>query len=266
MNNLHPLHVLVTRPSPAGEELCRLIEQNGGEATHFPTIAFAPPKDTTAFQQAIAALSSMDWLIFISPQAVSASLPAIRRAWPHFPPRVKLAAVGSKTAKAIQEAGLPKAVYPKEDWRSEGLLGLAEFQSISGTNIAIVRGEGGRDYLEKSLLSRGAQVSHLIAYQRVLPKEAVGHYVDLFKRRQIDVVVCTSFEGVSHFKQLLGNEAGSLIKEVPLVVVSERIKTLAHDLGFQTIWVAREVSQEAILELLLERRNELCQMKQKRNG
>jgi uroporphyrinogen-III synthase len=170
--------------------------------------------------------------------------------------------VGSGTAKALKEAGYLVAAHPELNWSSEGLLDLPEFQTIAGKKIAIVRGEGGRELLEKTLLSRGALVSHVIAYQRVLPEIETCPYVDLFKHRQIDVVVCTSYEGVRHFKILLGTNAWLDIKDIPLIVMSERIKTLAHDLGFQTIWVARHASHDAILELLAQKRNELCQIKQ----
>lgn len=255
-------HVLVTRPSPAGEELCNLIRQCGGVATHFPTIEFAPPQDLSAYQRAIASLGTQDWLIFISPQAVYSSIPAIRSAWPHFPPKVRLAAIGSGTAKALKEAGYRVATQPTAEWSSESLLDLPEFQEVDGKNITLVRGEGGRDLLAKTFSSRGAKVSHVIAYQRIIPKAAPKLYCDLLKTRKIDAIVCTSFEGVRNFKTLLGTTNWPYIKGIPLIVVSERIKSLAHDLEFQPIWVAHNASNEVILELLLQRENELCQMKQ----
>lgn len=265
MNRLQGLTVLVTRPSPSGELLCEHIQQQGGKAIHLPTIAFAPPHDGQVFLQALATLGEQDWLIFISPQAVYASIPSIRQQWPHFPPHVKLAAVGSGTAKALTEAGYIVEACPRIEWNSEGLLELEIFQQVQGKNIMIVRGEGGRDILANTLTARGAHLSHLIAYERVLPSINTDACEKLLAAHQIDAVVCTSCDGVRHYKQLLP-ASWLFIKEIPMVVMSERIKILARDLDFQTIWVTRNASPDAILEILAERKEELCQNKRTKSS
>lgn len=261
MISLQHLHVLVTRPHPAGEELCKQIRQYGGEATHFPTIVFAPVDDAVGMKQVLEEIVFQDWLIFISPQAVYASIPMIRAAWPHFPPQLQIAAVGAGTAKALNQAGYRVAVYPEGEWSSEGLLDLSVFRNINGKKITLVRGVGGRETLEKMLLSRGAHVAHLIAYQRLLPTIDVRPFYHLFEQRKLDVVVITSCDGIKHYKILFGSTGWHYIKDTPVIVTSERIKKLAHDLDFKNIWVAKNASHEMILQTLAERRNELCQIK-----
>lgn len=258
---MNKLHILVTRPHPAGTELCHLIESQGDQAIHLPTIAFEPPTDLSKFQQSIDALGEQDWLIFISPQAVYASIAAICKAWPQLPPSVTVAAVGEGTAKALKKAGYIVATHPPAEWSSEGLLALPEFQSIQGKKVAIIRGEGGRELLEKTLLTRGAEVMHVIAYQRVIPKIKMSSYLNLLKQKTIDVMICTSYEGVQNLKKLFGDTGSLYLPSIPLIVVSQRIKILAQDLGFQTIWVASNASHQAILEVLAQKRNELCQTK-----
>lgn len=253
--NLSKLRVLVTRPEPQGSELCRLIQRFGGEAVNFPAIEFAPPADTDLLQQAVASLGDQDWIIFISPRSVYSSVPLIRQHWPEFPPQVKFAAVGEGTAKALKEAGYNTDARPETEWNSEGLLNLPVFQhaAIAGKNIAIVRGEGGRELLDRVFAERGARVTPVIAYQRVLPQVDVSEYLRLLQQKRLDVIVCTSFDGVQNLKTLIGHAGWTYLKELPLMVMSERIKMLACDLGFQTIWVARNAGQTAILELLHEK-------------
>lgn len=252
MSNLDKLRVMVTRPQPQGMELCRLIDSCGGQAVSFPTIEFAPPTDVKAFQQAILLLGEQDGLIFISPQAVYASVTAIREVWRQFPLHVQFAAVGAGTANAMQEAGFTQIIYPSHDWSSEGLLDLPEFQNITHKLWAIISGEGGRDVLEKTLIARGAHVLPVIAYQRVLPQVDPAPYLALFKQYQIDVVVCASYESIRNLKILLGKEGWPFIRVVTLVVMSERLKVLAQDLGFQTICVARNASHKAVLDALVD--------------
>lgn len=257
MNQLANLHILVTRPEPQGRALCLQIEERGGRALSFPTIAFAPPPDMHAFQEAIAKLGQQDWLIFISPQAVSASLVAMRSQWPVFPSTLRLAAVGAGTAKALQAAGYNVTVCPRDEWSSEALLDLPDFQSVVGKHIAIIRGVGGRELIDRTLAERGAHVLPVMAYQRVLPPSDTSKILPLLEQKKINIIICTSFEGVRNLTLLLGDSAWPYLKELPLIVMSERIKVLAHDLGFQTIWVTPKASSEAILDVIVQRKDEL---------
>lgn len=248
MNDLKDLCFLVTRPEPQGRELCGEITSRGGSAVSFPVIAFSPPPDHSAYLQCIAALGHQDWLIFISPQSVYSTTEAMTKAWPRLPERVNIAAIGAGTAKALNQAGLHVDIHPHSDWSSDGILALPAFQSVKGQKIAVLRGAGGRELVDQALSDRGAKVMTVIAYERVLPDVDTRPVLDLLRKNKIDVIICTSFEGVKNLKTLLGEDGWLFIRKIPLVVMSERIKSLAHDLGFQTIWVTRNASQTAILD------------------
>lgn len=251
MSSLKSIVALVTRPGEKGLALCELIRKAGGKAIHYPTIAFAPPHDQLAFEQAIKNMGAANWWIFVSPQAVAASALAIKERWPTLPAR--LAAIGKGTADAIVAAGLSSSqslpvLYPHEAWHSEGLLALPEFQSVALQTIAIIRGEGGRDYLEKNLMAAGAHILPVIAYRRVLPTLPAPTFFD---DSDVNVVIVTSGEALSNLYQLVNHEVWQQFKKIPLVVISERIKKLAQDLGFQTIWLADQPAHNAILKVIM---------------
>lgn len=254
---LRNLTILVTRPEPQCTELCREINTMGGRAIAFPTIAFAPPPDIQAFQAAIQQLGNQTWIIFISPQAVVASVPAIRQTWSTLPPTVQFAAIGAGTAKSLIAAGYQSAIQPDTEWSSEGLLAMPDFQQVQGMSIAVVRGVGGREMIDRELRLRGAQVLPVIAYQRIVPDIDLTPCLNALQAKQIDMIVCTSFESVNNLKNMLGDAAWPLLEKIPLIVMSERVKLLAEALGFRTIWVTRGASQAAIVELIAERGNVL---------
>lgn len=258
--DLSSLHILVTRPGAAGAELCAQVEAQGGKALHFPVIAFAPPADEQAFQEAIHALGDQDWIIFNSPQSVKAAVPMMRAVWPVFPEQVKFAAVGAGTAQALHAAGYRAALYPEQKWSSEELLAMPALQSISGKKIAIVRGTGGRELIEKVLHERGAHVTSCIAYQRMLPVVNAGACLELIKKNQLHVMVAGSFESVSNLVLLLGSDCWPQLKEIPLIVMSERVKKLAAESGFRTIWVTQTASNDAIINQISEKKEILCQI------
>lgn len=253
---LHGLSVLVTRPSPQGEKLCQQIDAQGGQAIYFPTIAFAPPQDADAYLQAIDQLGEQEWLIFISPQAVQACVPDLRRRWPVMPARVKFAAIGGGTAAALRAAGY-QAALPDQEWNSEGLLALPAFRAVNQMKIAVIRGEGGREMIDKTLTERGAKLLPVLAYRRILPEANVTACLQTLRERPLSAIICTSGEAVQNLKTLLGETAWLLIKDANVIVMSNRVKMLAQDLGFQRIWVTSTASNDAILAKLAQLRNQI---------
>ncbi len=258
------LHILVTRPGPAGEELCASITARGGKAMHFPVIAFAPPADQAGFMSAIESLGQQDWVIFNSPQSVRAAVPAMRSVWPNFPDTVKLAAVGAGTAYALRDAGYVAALMPETDWSSEGLLALPEFELVRDKKIMIVRGAGGRELLDKVFKERGADVTTCIAYQRMLPVVNAAPCAQMIRNHELNLIVAGSYESVSNLQLLLGKDISPQLFQIPLLVMSERIKKLAAESGFQTIWVTQTASQQAVLDLISQKKEVLCQINQKK--
>lgn len=241
--------ILVTRPIPQADELCKLIKASYGKALSFPTLAFLD----VSFDQQLPKLGEQDWLLFISPQAVYSSVVAIRRAWPAFPPQVKFAAIGKGTAKALQAAGYNVAFSPQSNKGSEEFLEDIAFKNPNGLKIAVIRGEGGRELIDMTLTERGALVTTVICYQRVLPQSTADNIILYLHQKQIDVIVGTSFEGIKNLKTMIGNENWSHLKNVPLCVPSIRIKKLARKLGYATIWVTSEMSDAAILQTLAKK-------------
>lgn len=267
MTSLQGLGVLVTRSDEAGALLCEKIQAEGGVAWHYPTLAFAPPRSLAAYHAAMAELYQQAWLIFISPQAVAATLPLLKPQWPELASRVKVACVGGATAAALQAAGIHDVVCPDSEWSSEGLLNMQAFQWVQGVNIAIIRGEGGREKIDRVLAERGANLLPVIAYERVLPQVAPALQAEVHAAllaNKIDIVIATSFSSVENLKQLCAAEVWPILKATPISVMSERVQGLAQEIGFMHVWINHRASDEAIISLLVKERTRLCQMRQQR--
>jgi uroporphyrinogen-III synthase len=260
---LQNITVMVTRPTPQGKTACEMIQEAGGKPVFFPTIEIISLKPTSHFSKAIEELDTLDWLIFISPQAVYQTAALIKARWPCFPLGVKVAALGGGTARALQEAGIPLHLYPKDHWSSEGLLALPDFQEIKAQKIAIVRGEGGRALLANELTGRGAKLTHIVSYQRSMPTKDVTSYLSLLHDKKIDIIITTSNDILSNLNTLLGQQAGISLYTVPLIVVSDRMAELAENLGFQTILLAENASLDAIMAIL---KDYVCRMKLKKQS
>jgi uroporphyrinogen-III synthase len=222
---LHGLRVLVTRPEHQAEPLCKLIEGEGGKAIRLPLLIIAPPQDPASANAVLAQAGKYDWAIFTSINAVQQGL-ALRAANKPWPPQ--RACVGAGTARALGEAGLDRGLVPDSGASSEDLLALPAMHDMRGKRVLIVKGEGGRDLVSRTLASRGAQVDLAEVYRRVPAEIAPAKLEKLVV--DVDVIVITSGEALEHLASLAGNR--SHLFTVQLVVPSRRVVQLAQELGF----------------------------------
>jgi uroporphyrinogen-III synthase len=244
------VRVLVTRPAHQAEHLASLIEQHGGSAIRFPTLAIMARDELDSIRQTLANLDAYQWLIFISANAVNFALKAndgkIDRN-----KTVRFAAVGQATAQAMISAGLVVDILPENGYNSEALLAMPALQQVDGQQCLIVRGEGGREQLATTLRSRGAKVNYLEVYKRIIPRIDSSPVVNLLVQQQLDVITITSAEALQNLSLMLGEAYHQRLSLIPLVVVSERIRGIAADMGFKRIAVTDSPIDTAILETVI---------------
>ncbi len=248
---LQGLGVLVTRPEPQATGLCQLIEQQGGVALRCPTVVIAEPRDWTPALAVLDRLAEVDLAIFTSVNAVERAWPLIRERG-GFPPELGIAAIGPATARALQRLGAPTILIPETGFTSEALLALPRLQQVAGQAIVIVRGAGGRELLAEILSQRGARVAGAEVYRRERPAVDGAMLRERWARGEIGAVVATSSETVRNLFDLLGFEGQHYLQESPLIVASSRIQRLAVALGCQRLECARDASDAAILDALLQ--------------
>ncbi len=245
---LNGLKVLVTRPVHQAKKLAQLIEQQGGEAIMFPTIAIKPVKHLAVIKKSLENIAYYQWLIFISVNAVkfvqqvnNGKLDTFKQA--------NIIAIGAATAKALETIGLEVDLIPKTGFTSEALLMMPSLQAISGQRFLIIRGQGGRETLANILKQRGAKVDYLEVYKRVKPTPINEMMViALIKQKKLDAITITSGEALNNLMTLLmGRIIVSLLFEIPLIVISTRIKNIALEIGFKHVLVSASPADTAII-------------------
>jgi uroporphyrinogen-III synthase len=238
--------ILVTRPVAQAEKLCGLIEAVGGEAFRFPTLDIVGVQpEPEALQLALNA----DWLIFTSTNAVNFAIRAFGGKMPDLS-GVKIAAVGQSTALALHQAGCEVACVPQTVISSEGLLAEPPLQDVKDQTCVIVRGVGGRESLAAELIKRNAKPVYLEVYRRCLPETDSTDLTARIAAGMLDAVTVTSVEALHNLLAMLSGETVDLLREVPLVVVSDRIGQIAGQLGFRQVAVSKQPMDSAILETL----------------
>ncbi|MDH5325394.1 MAG: uroporphyrinogen-III synthase [Gammaproteobacteria bacterium] len=239
--------IVVTRPAGQSQALCDRLRRSGASVLEFPVMTIVAT-EVTGFQHTLEQLTGFDLAIFISANAVRYACKHI----PRFPASLKVAAVGQASARALQEQGVNVDIFPKDVYNSEALLQLAPLQNVSGKNIVIFRGQGGRELLAQTLQQRGANVVYAEVYRRDKPQTPATALLDLWKKKQLDAIVITSNEGLQNLYDMVGETGRPFLRQTTLLLVSERARTLAQQLGCQgPLLVADKADDTAIHSTLI---------------
>jgi len=236
--------VLVTRAAHQASGLTGLIEANGGRAIPFPALAIGPSPDRAAALDLLC--QSWDLTIFISPNAVRHAAELLAGAKLR---TQHIAAVGKATAQCLRDVGWPADLVPAGSFDSEGLLALPELKQMRDRQVLIVRGEGGRPLLGDSLGARGAKVGYAEVYRRLRPATDPAPLLDRW-HSDVDIVTATSAEVLDNLVAMLGAPGWPLLRETPLLVISERMAARATELGFAQIVLASGADDSAVLDAL----------------
>jgi uroporphyrinogen-III synthase len=231
-----------------------LIREAGGEPLAFPTVIIESSQHLD--QAHLCCQQAWDVIIFISRNAVYKALPLFPNN--QLPAQSLIAAVGSATAVALRSTGREPDLIPHDRFDSEGLLALPALQQVVGQRILIVRGEGGRAMLGDILTQRGAHVSYAEVYRRALPVITDNKFM-LDWRQNLAIATATSNEVLNNLLALVTDDRDrQWLCALPLAVLSERTAMTAMQLGFRTVAVASEASDEGLLDavcrLLFQRR------------
>lgn len=243
--------IIVTRPSLQAKHLLDLITINSGTAISFPTLEISPVNKPAVIKHKLQNLKAYQWLIFTSSNAVNFAVAANNGKITAFN-TVPIIAIGHATARTLLNYGLKVTLMPKNGFNSEAILALPELQNIQQQRILIVRGVGGRALLTQSLKDRGAIVDNLEVYQRQLPKLVnESNILKVLQQPQCKLITITSVECLQNLVLMLKLKTQETLLNLPLIVISQRIKHHALQMGFKQVYVSANPADEAVLETII---------------
>lgn len=226
--------ILVTRPAAQAEVTARKLRAEGFEPWVMPLIGIEARPNPDGLDRIADHLDDFCCAIFVSGNAVKYGVAAIRgrRPWPE---GLAVIALGLGTAAALHQAGFEKVASPAVHFDSEGVLALPVLASdkIAGQGVLIVGGEGGRELLAPTLRQRGATVSHLRVYRRILLPVDVMRLCSEAAAGRLAAISLSSSEAARHLGEAL-KRAPELLA-LPVFVPHPRIFDTARAAGFTDV-------------------------------
>lgn len=157
--------------------LVAALERHGLRTLQFPLLDIAPTPNLDDLRAALADPSRYALVVFVSPNAVQQAFAAMPEGF-RWPQDVPAAVVGPASAQALAAHGVAAPTYRvirpdshADDARqdSEALYARLDVATLSGREVLIVRGNGGREWLADRLREAGVAVRTVEAYRRSVP-------------------------------------------------------------------------------------------------
>ncbi|CNF01462.1 uroporphyrinogen-III synthase [Yersinia nurmii] len=243
--------ILVTRPSPAGEQLVSRLRALGRVAYHAPLIDFSPGRDLPHLPEMLAEMQAGDLVFALSQNAIRYANPLLNRNKLFWPAQLSYYAIGRSTALALHTVSRLPVTFPPMGETSEMLLLLPDLQELQGKKALLLRGNGGRELLGESLAARGAKVTFCECYQRSPIYYDGSEQSAHWQRAGVDILVVTSGEMLQQIYTLIPDYyRSSWLLRCRLIVVSDRLAALASQLGWNDIRVAENADNDALIRAL----------------
>lgn len=236
--------ILITRPKDQVSEFSQLIRQYGGNPVDLPSTEIKPVESWYKVDRAIRKITSFHWVLFTSANGVHFFLSRMRVRGIPFPGSgVKVAAVGNKTAKKLEELNIKVDYIPA---RFSGAHLARELQIHKGDKILIPRGNKGKKSLVEQLVEKGAVPVDLRVYHTVYYQLENSEIRDVLQR-DIDVFTFTSPSTVEVFDQRVKNLNISL-KNPVIACIGHITQKALQDRGYKVDIVPSEHTLEGMLE------------------
>ncbi len=236
--------VLVTRIRNQGWELRTLLENSGAQVISIPTIEIGPPETWNPADRAIAGLADFDWIIFTSANAVDAFLQRSGTI-----AHTKIAAVGSQTARRLQEQDLKAHLVP-EDFRAEGLLETFP-EDLRGVRILLPRAQSGNELLPETLQDRGAEVDVVPVYRNHIPATGGGELLALLEAGSLDCITLTSGSTARNLVRMLdAPDPLRLLFQPAIAVIGPATRDTAIMLGLHVDIVSPTATMPALVNAI----------------
>ena len=252
MTLLNGKRILITRDASQAGGLREKLETLGGEVFCVPTISISEPPDWSPFDAAAQKLLQFDWIIFSSVNAVSRTSARLS----HLQIQhnrlnsIKMAAVGSQTAKSAIEFGWRMELVP-DRFQAEDLLNVLLKTDVSGKQIWIPRALEVRPLLGDELRKAGAQLTETPVYQNTVPFENQKKLLDVLTHENIDWITFTSSSTVTNFFKILG-EQPSLEKLPKLASIGNLTTKTLRGLNLVPIFTADPQNLEGLCQGILD--------------
>ncbi|MBI2093262.1 MAG: uroporphyrinogen-III C-methyltransferase [Candidatus Omnitrophica bacterium] len=245
--------ILVTRAADKAEALVRKLQLLGAEVEELAAIELKAVSVSRRFKAIIQSTQKPDWVFFTSPEGIFwfyRMLEPLHRDL-RWLSGCHIAAIGPKTAQAIEAMGIHVDFIPKR-YSQEGMIQDFPARNASGSSALILSAKESRSVLEVGLRKRGIRVSRLAIYRNHLPENLLSGLKDMTEK-PFNGVTVTSASCAEHLHQALTRlKKGRLFPKIPFVSIGPVTSAAVRELGGKVTAEAKVSTIEGLIDAIQE--------------
>lgn len=245
--------ILVTRSAGQSSEFTLLLQQQGARVIEMPALEIVAPSSWELLDGAIATLSTFNWLILTSSNAVDYFFERLHHH--HLDSRalagIKIAVVGKKTAASLRQQGLEPDYIPP-NFIADAL--VEHFpEPLSGKSLLFPRVEtGGREVLVQQCTTQGARVTEVPAYQSQCPKTIPPEALNALQNGQVTVITFASSKTVKNTVKILQQVGEIALNSVCIASIGPQTSKTCEELLGRVDIEAKEYTLDGLTEAIIE--------------
>jgi len=196
--------IVVTRTRKQAGALSEQLRELGADVIELATIRIEAPNDLRGFAELVQNAHAYDWIIFTSPNGVSAFFEMFYKLYDDARDigGVRIAAIGPATAQRVRDFHLQVDLQPDEFVAEAVVREFKKQGDVENLRILIARAEEARDLLPRELGALGAIVDVAFAYRTVAETGDRTKARSRLAQEGADMITFTSSSTVENFLAL----------------------------------------------------------------
>jgi len=247
--------IVVTRSREQAGELGSALEELGARVIEAPTIELRAPASWKYVDEALACLSSFDWVVFTSVNGVKAArdrLFATGRDARSFG-TARVAAIGQATAEAVGRLLCLKVDICPERFSGESLADeLIATGRVAGRKFLLLRADIGSVVLNHKLQEAGAIVHDVAIYETRPAGSLPDGLKEMLAAGKIDWVTFTSSSTARYLADLLGSDYRQSLSRTKLASIGPVTSGTLRELGLEVAAEARVSTIAGLVEAMVK--------------
>ena len=203
-------NIIITRSLEGIINIKKLFTSKGAKIYDFPAISIGDPDDLNSLDDALNQINDFHWIIFSSSNGikfVDKRLRYFNSSLKECSKKTKIAVVGEKTAKTLDDFGI-KADFIPPEFIAESLIDNFPISGY-GLRVFLPRVQtGGRDLIADQFRKAGSLVYEVAAYETRCPGSIPKETIEVIYKREVDAFIFSSGKTVSNSALLLEKTFG----------------------------------------------------------
>ncbi|MBQ6632336.1 MAG: uroporphyrinogen-III C-methyltransferase [Romboutsia sp.] len=244
-------NIIVTRSRTQSSSLVSKICDLGGNPIEIPTIRVNKIENNIELENQIKNIKDYTYLVLTSKNAVEIFFDKLyemnldSRALAN----LKICAIGSATAKEIQNRGISPDIVPKK-FVAEYLFGELKDVLKTTDKVLIPRGKNARDFLVDKI-SDICKITEVHTYETVLDDSKKDEIFKILNSGQVDYITFTSSSTVTNFVDLIGKDNIDKLNKLKIISIGPITTQTAESLKLNVYKQSEVATVDSMIDTII---------------